>query len=253
MTCLILIVLCEILKEIGQELIRLEVQESDRSMYNAQIQFESLVLEDFAQILVEFSNKQNTLTQVMLAYTLPHPQSKLRILKKLQDHLLHNRNTFYAVLAYTVSEALEFDEVLYEMMKLNAETAIMLPSPYTRTYGLKILNEISNVNFYPVLSLIEKFDKLINDDWWEVKAQILIICTNLLLYLSEEGENQQPAEAPDQIQEGTQELDQEETLEGQEAQEGQAPEESAPQEEQSAPAEQVAEGGEEGAEGAEEE
>jgi hypothetical protein len=56
------------------------------------------------------------------------------------------------------------------MMKQNAETAIMLPSPYTRTFGLKILNEISNVNFYPVLSLIEKFDKLINDDWWEVKA-----------------------------------------------------------------------------------
>lgn len=100
--------------------------------------------------------------------------------------MLHNRNTFISILAYTVSTELQFDEVLYEMMKQNAETAIMLPSPYTRTFGLKILNEISNVNFYPVLSLIEKFDKLINDDWWEVKAQILIICTNLLLYLSEE-------------------------------------------------------------------
>ena len=149
--------------------------------------FESLVLEDFAQILVEFSNKQNTLTQVMLAYTSPNPESKRRILIKLKEYLLHHRNTFIAILAYTVStEELQFDETLYVMMKTTAENALMLPSPYTRTFGLKILNEICNVNYFPVLSLIEKFDKLINDDWWEVKAQILIICSNLLLFLSEE-------------------------------------------------------------------
>ena len=39
------------------------------------------------------------------------------------------------------------------IMKQNAETAIMLPSPYTRTFGLKILNEISNVNFQEELTI----------------------------------------------------------------------------------------------------
>ena len=70
-----------------------------------------------------------------------------------------------------------------------AKIGINSPSPYTRTNGLKILNEISNIHFNPVLEIKDKLAIFSNDNWWEIKAQVIIICTNLLLYLVQDTPN----------------------------------------------------------------
>jgi len=57
----VFLVLADILKIIGSELISSE-EANEQGIYNAQVMFESLILEDFSQILIEFNNKQNILT-----------------------------------------------------------------------------------------------------------------------------------------------------------------------------------------------
>jgi hypothetical protein len=84
----------------------------------------------------------------------------------------------------------EFDVELYNLFYTYSFQALKHPSPITRTNALKIINEISLHEYEPILAKIDCIYKLINDNWWEVCAQILIICSNLLLFLAQENEAQ---------------------------------------------------------------
>lgn len=48
---------------------------------------------------------------------------------------------------------------------------------------MKILNEISKFNTSKIYLSLETLKQLSDDAWWEIKAQILIICSNQLEFM----------------------------------------------------------------------
>ena len=62
------------------------------------------------------------------------------------------------------------DDDLYNLFIYYDMIAIEFSSPITRANGLRIINEISNINYQPILNLMKKFEKILNDIWWESKS-----------------------------------------------------------------------------------
>lgn len=52
-----------------------------------------------------------------------------------------------------------------------------------KCYGIKILSDISKFNISKLHLYLPQIDKLADEDWWEIKAQILIFCANQLDYV----------------------------------------------------------------------
>jgi len=59
------------------------------------------------------------------------------------------------------------------------------PSPVTRTKCVSILSYLSRLALDPILPLIPVLAKQSRDDYWELKGQLLILCSNSLLYFNQ--------------------------------------------------------------------
>jgi len=175
--------LVELLKEIGRRLL-----ETDST--TTEIMFESLVLPVMVDVIKEYYNKREQVSQIIFSYCLVSSSSRQRFLKKIKEHLSQNLKLFIAILSVVVSFYSEedFTEDLFNLYFYYAIVALDFPSPVTRAQGLKILNEIVYINYIPVIQIIGKLENLAKDQWWEVKALILILCSSLLLYISKEKE-----------------------------------------------------------------
>ena len=80
----------------------------------------------------------------------------------------------------------DFDPELYNLFYYYSIQGLSNSSPLIRTHSLKILNEITPANPIPILNCIPKFKLLLKDGWWEVQTQILIISSNLLLFITKQ-------------------------------------------------------------------
>merc|ERR1712113_1229782 len=60
------------------------------------------------------------------------------------------------------------------------------PQPRIRVAGIAILSTITTCSsqHHSIVALIPNFAALANDEWWEVQAQLLLLCAHLLNKLS---------------------------------------------------------------------
>jgi len=143
--------LVELLKEIGRRLL-----ETDST--TTEIMFESLVLPIMVDVIKEYYNKREQVSQIIFSYCLVSSSSRQRFLKKIKEHLSQNLKLFIAILSVVVSFYSEedFTEDLFNLYFYYAIVALDFPSPVTRAQGLKILNEIVYINYIPVIQIIGK-------------------------------------------------------------------------------------------------
>eukprot|EP00828_Plagiopyla_frontata_P044090 TRINITY_DN708_c0_g1_i1.p1 TRINITY_DN708_c0_g1~~TRINITY_DN708_c0_g1_i1.p1 ORF type:complete len:736 (+),score=116.88 TRINITY_DN708_c0_g1_i1:25-2232(+) len=177
--------LIDFIKQVGTELTLLDPS-------SCQLLFESIALEEIVDIIKMYQNKRNQLITVLYAFGHQDSLSRLRLVRKIKDHLGKDLNSFFSILAYLVNLSCEaeMDDDFYNLFLFYSIMAIEFASPIARTNGLKILTEICRISYFQILNLLSKFEKLLDDDWWEVKAQILIICARLLLILWQENPNE---------------------------------------------------------------
>lgn len=74
---------------------------------------------------------------------------------------------------------------IYSFYLNEATQGIHSGSPVTRTKCLSILSYFTRIDVEPILPLILTIKKLAkSSDYWELKGQILILCSNALLYFN---------------------------------------------------------------------
>lgn len=81
-------------------------------------------------------------------------------------------------------EANELGSDLYSYYYENAAQGLFYSSPITRTKCITIISYLSKVSVEPVLELFERIQILSKDTFWELKGQILILCSNVLIQLN---------------------------------------------------------------------
>ena len=70
---------------------------------------------------------------------------------------------------------------LYQFYLEHAHRGLHLTSPIVRTKCVTILSYLSRIRLEPILPLIPVLEKQQNDDYWELKGQILILASNALV------------------------------------------------------------------------
>lgn len=178
-------VLAELTRSLGAELVALEPSAT-------QMFFESIMLEPLLAILKRFPNKYDALVPIFFTFCQGDSISKLRLVKRVKEILQVDLNFFISILAHLVPLSCEneMDEDFFNLYLYYSMIALEFANPVTRANGLKIIAEITAINYNPILSFMKKFEKLKKDAWWEVKSQLLVISSNLLQCLMAEDPEQ---------------------------------------------------------------
>lgn len=178
-------VLAELINIIGMELVALEPS-------STQMFFESIILENVLAIIKKYHNKYDAMMPIFFNFCQNDSVSKLRLTKRIKEIVQTDLNFFISILAHLVSLSCEqeMDEDFFNLYLYYSMMAIESTSPITRTNGLKIIAEITAINYNPILSFMKKFERMKKDYWWEVKAQLLVISSNLLQCLMHEDPEQ---------------------------------------------------------------
>lgn len=74
-----------------------------------------------------------------------------------------------------------------------------MTSPVTRTKILSILSQFARINLIPILQFLPKLSAMVAEEHWELKGQLLILCSNALYYLdinapNEDEDQEQPSQ-----------------------------------------------------------
>jgi hypothetical protein len=143
---------------------------------------ESVGLESILEFARLHSNKKDALVDILMAICPEGDAMHLRLLKRIEKILGTDYNTLSGVLAHlSVHQAAEgFEGEILEFYWTKAIYITGYPSAKMKTNGLKILNEISKFNTSKISGSYATLRLLCQDVWWEIKAQILIICANQL-------------------------------------------------------------------------
>jgi hypothetical protein len=74
---------------------------------------------------------------------------------------------------------------IYSFYLNEATQGLSSLSPVTKTKCLSIISYFSRIDIEPILPLVTTIQKLSkSSDFWELKGQILILCSNALLYFN---------------------------------------------------------------------
>jgi len=178
-------VLTDLIKSLGLELVALEPS-------STQMFFESIILEPLLLILKKYPNKYDAMIPIFFNFCQNDSLSKLRLVKRIKEILQIDLNFFISILAHLVPLSCEpeMDEDFFNLYLYYSMIALEFANPITRANGLKIIAEITTINYNPILSFMKKFEKLKKDSWWEVKSQLLVISSNLLQCLMNEDPEQ---------------------------------------------------------------
>ncbi|CAD8183309.1 unnamed protein product [Paramecium pentaurelia] len=169
----------ELIRFIGSKLVEIDPNDT-------QMMFESILLDQLLQIALRNPKKREDIVQLFFVFTPINCVNRTQLLKSIKSKLSTDLNAFTLILSILIqSDYPSQDEELYRFFLNYAFNSLDSPSPLTRANGLRIINQISSWDYFPVLQKINRIQRLMNDSWWEVRAQGMCICADLLLQIAQ--------------------------------------------------------------------
>lgn len=171
----------------------MDEQQDEPYILNFFRQFYDIHLKKLCDIITLDPCKTGHICKVIGAYCSDSVNSRVNMLKALKDCLSNNQQ----VLTFTFAKMLElepsYNEVLFDIYMYYAMSGLSFQSPIVRTAALRMLNIMAEYNYELAFNLVDKFIALINDEYWEVKAQLYILACFLLKKVGDQ-QNAQKAE-----------------------------------------------------------
>lgn len=140
-------------------------------------------LDDLVTVMAENTFKLNEMIVLLYCFVQGTNSSHLRVLQKIVDKLSRShRNTIPHFLSRLfLYENEELSPELYQFYLEHAQRGLHTTSPIVRTKCVTILSYLSRIRLEPILPLVPLLEKQQNDDYWELKGQILILASNALV------------------------------------------------------------------------
>ena len=133
--------------------------------------------------------KMNEMAILLYCFVQSSNNSHLRVLKKLADKLaVNHRNVLPAFLTRLLVFEHEagISNELYNFYLEHAGRGLHSSSPITRTKCITVLSNLSRIRLEPVLPLVRILRKQQNEEYWELKGQLLIFASNALMQFNTE-------------------------------------------------------------------
>ena len=114
-------------------------------------------------------------------------------LRKIKDKIggVKKDAYYYIISKLLIYENEDFSNEIYDFYLRDAAQGIYQVSPVTRTKCVSILSYLSRIHLQPILSLFPFLLKMCRDDFWELQGQLLILCSNALLFFNTQPEGQE--------------------------------------------------------------
>jgi len=146
-----------------------------------QMIFLEMVVPQLSEILVSSAGKREYLCDLMLAYV--PLSSHLTLLRALKTHI-PDLAVYMLCLSHTCrADELHnmLDEYLLDLYVYYGMIALTHSAPKVRVAGLVILSNLVEAGqVAAVWNLIPELHLLKNDPWWEVQAQLMVLCANMV-------------------------------------------------------------------------
>lgn len=142
-----------------------------------------------SSLLADSPGKREAVCEIIYTYTQPTVLNHLAILRSLKENIV-KLPVYVACLSCFLPIEEQLNEHLLFYYRYYALVALQSPQPRIRVAGLSILSAIvsaSPEHFDSVSTLLTNFGDLVQDDWWEVQAQLLVLCSQLLGRIQERG------------------------------------------------------------------
>lgn len=171
----------ESIAQIGNKLLNNDPQ-------TVEIFFLEYVLDDLIEIMLKNTFKRNEMVYLIYCFVSHTTNSHLRVLLRLRERIF-DKDIFIQILSrlflYEARENPEtFSLELYEFYFSNASMGLTSTSPITRTKCVTILSFLCTIKLEPILPVIKELQVMASDTYWELKGQILILCSNALLEIN---------------------------------------------------------------------
>lgn len=145
-------------------------------------------LPPLAKELARSPEKRESLCQIIYSFTIEDTLNHLLVLRALKDKV-DSLPVYICCLACLISEDAQLgllDEHLLDLYIYYAIIAMQSAQPKVRVAGVSILSTITmcSSQHHSIVALIPSFSTLASDDWWEVRAQLLLLSAHLLSKLS---------------------------------------------------------------------
>lgn len=131
----------------------------------------------------------NEMAILLYCFVQSSNNSHLRVLQKLADKLaVKHRNVLPAFLTRLLVFENEqgISTELYNFYLEHAGRGLHSSSPITRTKCITVLSNLSRIRLEPILPLVRLLRKQQNDEYWELKGQLLIFASNALIQFNTE-------------------------------------------------------------------
>jgi hypothetical protein len=142
-------------------------------------------MKEFLKIGNERPEKRYAIGQVCLYFTRQNTVDQYETIIKVKESLAEDTKLYVSYLAHFIEIILklqgEVEESLWNELYFYANGALTSPSPHTRANGCKIVSELIVFNEKVFTDRLDRLKKLSHDNWWEVRAQTLVILSRLLI------------------------------------------------------------------------
>jgi len=168
----------DIFRQMGDRIVMKDPQ-------RAQKVFQEYFLDTVGQLLQKatiFEKKEQIIK--ILYYFIPWTVDAKHQMIALFKSTVKNQNLFMQALAVLLTFEDKCDvetEGLLENFLFYAKTGMQSAHPIVKTMALNILANIAKLNYNIVYDFVaSKLDTLATEDWWENKAQVIILCSRII-------------------------------------------------------------------------
>lgn len=149
--------------------------------------FCDFALPKLCTLLKSQPRKLPILSRLIYSYAVPDVEEHVKAIRRVQE-ALEDASTFVHVLSVLISSEREFNEKLLDLYTYYCMIGMRHASPLLRSASLHMLSILAPHDHEHkfVLTIFNRMTELVADEWWEVRAQLLVASSALLRVIGED-------------------------------------------------------------------
>jgi hypothetical protein len=172
-----------------QALVDLGVQMIGQDASTASQLFSDFSLPNLSLMLENSPGKRHAVLRIMYAFCKPDVSSHIQMIKELQA-TVPEMSTFVHALTILIFMEKQMNDALLDLYLYYCVIGISMTSPNLRAASIAMLSVVVAHNEMLVIDMLPKLTVMAQEDtWWEVHAQLLVVCSALLHQLRPESEH----------------------------------------------------------------
>jgi len=150
--------------------------------------FQDFALPNLTLMLESSPGKRHAVLRVMYAFCRQDVSSHIQMIKELQERV-PDMSTFVHALTILIFMEKQMNDALLDLYLYYCVIGISMSSPSLRAASIAMLSVVVAHNEMLVTDMLPKLTVMAQEDsWWEVHAQLLVVCSALLQQLRPESE-----------------------------------------------------------------